>query len=135
MAATLCADCASGKFDMPITIVTQSRFGERVRVRGAGRMTLKSLFFCMRFPPSYLSFLIFVFNLLISPCLYAQSSLQPALIEGAKKEGKLVWYTSMAVDTSKPLLDAFLKDYPFIQAELVRLGEEQLMTRILSEMR
>ena len=41
----------------------------------------------------------------------------------------------MAVDTSKPLLDAFLKDYPFMQAELVRLGEEQLMTRILSEVR
>src|SRR5262249_32953033 len=29
MAATLCADCASGKFDMPITIVTQSLAGER----------------------------------------------------------------------------------------------------------
>src|SRR5262245_56116237 len=65
----------------------------------------------------------------------AQMASQSALVEGAKKEGKLVWYTSMAVDTSKPLLDAFLKDYPFIQAELVRLGEEQLMTRILSEVR
>jgi iron(III) transport system substrate-binding protein len=65
----------------------------------------------------------------------AQTASQPALVEGAKKEGKLVWYTSMAIDTSKPLLDAFLKDYPFIQAELVRLGEEQLMTRILSEVR
>src|SRR5215475_4781081 len=86
--------------------------GERVRVRGAGRMTIKRLILCMRFPLSYLSFLIFVLNLPISPCLYAQSSLQPALIEGAKKEGKLVWYTSMAVDTSKPLLDAFLTDYP-----------------------
>src|SRR5215510_892391 len=59
----------------------------------------------------------------------AQTPSQSALVEGVKKEGKLVWYTSMAVDTSKPLLDAFLKDYPFIQAELVRLGEEQLMNR------
>src|SRR5262245_52899345 len=66
---------------------------------------------------------------------HAQTASQSALVEGAKKEGRLVWYTSMAVDTSKPLLDAFLKDYPFIQAELVRLGEEQLMTRILSEVR
>lgn len=67
--------------------------------------------------------------------LYAQSTAQSSLIEGAKKEGKLVWYTSMAIDTSKPLLDAFLKEYPFIKAELVRAGEEQLMNRILSETR
>ena len=60
---------------------------------------------------------------------------QSALIEGAKKEGKLVWYTSMAIDTSKPLLDAYLKEYPFVKAELVRLGEEQLVNRILSETR
>ena len=60
---------------------------------------------------------------------------QPALIEGAKKEGKVVWYTSMAIDTSKPLLDAFLKEYPFIKADLVRAGEEQLMNRMLSETR
>src|SRR5678816_1969382 len=65
--------------------------------------------------------------------LHAQS--QPALVEAAKKEGKLVWYTSMAIDTSKPLLDAFVKEYPFIKAELVRAGEEQLMNRVLSETR
>ena len=57
------------------------------------------------------------------------------MIEGAKKEGKLVWYTSMAIDTSKPLLDAFQKEYPFIKSELVRAGEEQLMTRVLGEIR
>jgi iron(III) transport system substrate-binding protein len=57
------------------------------------------------------------------------------LVEGAKKEGKLVFYTSMAIDTSKPLLDAFQKEYPFIRAELVRAGEEQLMNRVLGEIR
>ena len=41
----------------------------------------------------------------------------------------------MAIDTSKPLLDAFVKEYPFIKAELVRAGEEQLMNRVLSETR
>jgi len=65
--------------------------------------------------------------------LFAQS--QSALVDGAKKEAKLVWYTSMAIDTSKPLLDAFLKEYPFVNAELVRAGEEQLVNRILSEIR
>lgn len=70
-------------------------------------------------------------------CLYTRvhAQTQSALIEGAKKEGKLTWYTSMAVDTSKPLLDGFLKEHPYIKAELVRLGEEQLVNRILSETR
>ena len=73
--------------------------------------------------------------ILLPARLYPQSTAHSSLIEGAKKEGKLVWYTSMAIDTSKPLLDAFLKEYPFIKAELVRAGEEQLMNRILSETR
>ena len=74
-------------------------------------------------------------SLLLTGNLNAQTPSRAALIEGSKKEGKLVWYTSMAIDTSKPLLDAFQKDYPFIKAELVRAGEEQLMNRVLSETR
>jgi len=74
-------------------------------------------------------------SLLLTGNLNAQTPSHAPLIEGAKKEGKLVWYTSMAIDTSKPLLDAFQKDYPFIKAELVRAGEEQLMNRVLSETR
>jgi len=78
----------------------------------------------MRFPLPFLSFWLFVLGPFISPCLYAQSTQHTALVEGAKKEGKLVWYTSMAIDTSKPLLDAFVKEYPFIKADLFRAGEE-----------
>ena len=73
---------------------------------------------------------LILFCLSIVASLHAQSTSQ--LIEGAKKEGKLVWYTSMAIDTSKPLLDAFLREYPFIKADLVRAGEEQLTNRMLS---
>ncbi|MBI4528015.1 MAG: extracellular solute-binding protein [Deltaproteobacteria bacterium] len=82
-------------------------------------------------------FLVLLFSFVIVPpgTLQAQSSHHAALIEGARKEGKLLWYTSMAIDTSKPLLDGFLKEYPFINAELVRLGEEQLMNRIMGEIR
>ncbi|MBI4488022.1 MAG: extracellular solute-binding protein [Deltaproteobacteria bacterium] len=82
-----------------------------------------------------LSITIFCFALFPAGILQAQSAHQAMLVEGAKKEAKLVWYTSMAIDTSKPLLDAFLKEYSFIKAELVRAGEEQLMTRILNETR
>ena len=82
-----------------------------------------------------ISLLILFLGVRLPLPLYAQSTHHTALVEGAKKEGKLVWYTSMAIDTSKPLLDAFQKEYPFIKAELVRAGEEQLMNRILSETR
>ena len=88
----------------------------------------------MRRASHFLSLVIIVFAV-IPATLCAQSSSQPSLVEAAKKEAKLVWYTSMAIDTSKPLLDAFIKEYPFIKAELVRAGEEQLMNRILSETR
>ena len=83
----------------------------------------------------YLHFLapLVLLGLSLAVNLHAQSP--SALIDGAKKEGKLVWYTSMAIDTSKPLLDAFLKEYPFIKADLVRAGEEQLTNRMLSETR
>jgi iron(III) transport system substrate-binding protein len=79
--------------------------------------------------------LLILFGFSPAANLYAQTPAQSAIVEGAKKEGRLVWYTSMAIDTSKPLLDAFQKEYPFIKAELVRAGEEQLMNRILGETR
>jgi iron(III) transport system substrate-binding protein len=85
----------------------------------------------MKFRLHFLS--LSIAGIFISPLLHAQSTSQ--LIEAAKKEGKVVWYTSMAIDTSKPLLDAFQKEYPFVKADLVRGGEEQLMTRIMSETR
>ena len=80
-------------------------------------------------------FLLLIIVALFPAPIRAQTTSQPALVEAAKKDGKLVWYTSMAIDTSKPLLDAFQKEYPFIKAELVRAGEEQLMNRVMSETR
>ena len=81
----------------------------------------------------YLSLLIVW--LIAAEVVWGQSNPSAERIEAAKKEGKLVWYTSMAIDTSKPLLDEFLKGYPFIKADLVRAGEEQLLNRILTEAR
>ena len=86
----------------------------------------------MRLPIQFISLFV-LFGLFLTANLHAQSP--SALIDGAKKEGKLVWYTSMAIDTSKPVLDAFEKEYPFIKTELVRAGEEQLVNRIVSENR
>ena len=80
-----------------------------------------------------LSFVIFW--LAAMEVAWGQTAPTAELLQAAKKEGKLVWYTSMAIDTSKPMVDAFLKQYPFIKADLVRAGEEQLLNRILTETR
>jgi len=59
----------------------------------------------------------------------------PKLVEAAKKEGRLVWYTSTSVTESKPLLDDFEKLYPFIKGEIVRASGEKTLNRIMTESR
>ncbi len=59
----------------------------------------------------------------------------PKIVESAKKEGEIIWYTSMAVDQSKLLMDAFQKKYPAIKPVLVRLGGGAVMNRVLTETR
>ena len=47
--------------------------------------------------------------------LYNKPDRQKVLVEGAKKEGKVSWYTSLIVDqVVRPLKEAFEKEYPFI---------------------
>lgn len=64
---------------------------------------------------------------------WGQSEHTAKLIEGARKERKLVWYTSMAVSESKPFLDAFEKKYPFVKTELFRASLESTINRIMTE--
>ena len=78
------------------------------------------------------------FFLLLMSCLYlfsasSASAAESAAIEGAKKEGALVFYTTMDIQNSKPLLDAFMKKYPFIRGDLVRLGGTAMVSRIMTE--
>jgi iron(III) transport system substrate-binding protein len=66
---------------------------------------------------------------------WSQSDDRAKLIEGARKEGKLVWYTSTNVTESKPLLDDFEKQYPFIKGEIFRASGEVVLNRIVGETR
>ena len=66
---------------------------------------------------------------------WAQADHTAKLVEGAKKEGKLVWYTSMNVTESKPLLDDFEKQYPFIKTDLFRASGEKIQNRVITEVR
>ncbi len=66
---------------------------------------------------------------------WGQSDEKTKLIDAAKKEGKLVWYTSTNVTESKPLLDDFEKVYPGIKGEIFRASGEKTLNRIITEAR
>jgi hypothetical protein len=56
------------------------------------------------------------------------------LIEGAKKEGKVMFYTGLIVDqVVRPVKDAFEKEYPLIQVDFFRVNAERLAQRMLAE--
>jgi len=57
------------------------------------------------------------------------------IVEDAKKEGKLVFYTVLTLPDSQALLKGLQKKYPFMQFDLFRLGAEKMRTKILTEAR
>ena len=54
------------------------------------------------------------------------SAVTPALIEAAKKEGKVVWYTSVDLQLSEQIGKAFEAKYPGVSCEVERTGAERL---------
>ncbi len=57
------------------------------------------------------------------------------LVEGARKEGKVVWYTVDAPKVNQILAAAFQKKYPFIEAQYIRDKGRAIADRILTEKR
>src|SRR5499433_1071224 len=57
----------------------------------------------------------------------------PAMIEGAKKEGKVVWYTSVDLKLSEQIGKAFEAKYPGVSCKVERTGAERILQRIGQE--
>jgi iron(III) transport system substrate-binding protein len=55
------------------------------------------------------------------------------LVEAAKKEGKITWYTSISVPDALTLIKGFNAKYPFIKVNLFRSSSVKLMSRIITE--
>jgi iron(III) transport system substrate-binding protein len=69
-------------------------------------------------------------------CVTGRSALaDPKIIEAAKKEGELAWWSTIAQDQSQKLVDEFMKRYPFIKASYWRSGSVGLHNKILIEAR
>jgi iron(III) transport system substrate-binding protein len=69
---------------------------------------------------------------LFSFCL-PLSGAEPTLVEASKKDGEVVWYTTMSVPESTQLAAIFEKQYPFVKVRIVRAGGGAAVNRILSE--
>jgi len=66
--------------------------------------------------------------------LYKGADRQRILEEGAKKEGKLTFYTSgILTQAVRPVVDAFEKKYPFIKVEIWRASTVALTSRAVEE--
>lgn len=62
---------------------------------------------------------------------FAQSA---ELIAAAKKEGRVVWYTTIIIDQAvRPLAAAFEKKYPGIKVEFSRAGSAETALKIINE--
>jgi len=55
------------------------------------------------------------------------------LIEGAKSEGEMVWYTNSGLENATRYIQAFKKNYPFINAQVWRAKTRQVTQRVISE--
>jgi iron(III) transport system substrate-binding protein len=64
-----------------------------------------------------------------------RSALDMELVEGAKKEKKLVFYTTMDLPQNIEIVRDFAQRYPFLDLELHPLEAETLVKRILDEAR
>jgi hypothetical protein len=59
----------------------------------------------------------------------------PKIIEAAKKEGELGWWSTIAQDQSQKIVDEFMKLYPFIKASYWRSGSVGIHNKVLIEAR
>jgi len=64
---------------------------------------------------------------------YAGPDREKILFEGGRREGKLVWYTTLATDQNKQIAAAFEKKYPGISVDTFRTGSSALAQRLLTE--
>ena len=64
----------------------------------------------------------------------AGASAQDARLEAAKKEGKVVWYTSLALPSAEKVAKLFETAYPGVKVEVHRTGSERILSRVMQEL-
>jgi hypothetical protein len=54
-------------------------------------------------------------------------------VQAARKEGEIIWYTTMSSDQSNAFMARFQQKYPFLKPSIIRLGGSALLSRIVTE--
>src|SRR6266571_4858245 len=62
------------------------------------------------------------------------ASAQDARVDAARKEGKVVWYTSLALSSSEKVAKLFEAAYPGIKVEVHRTGSQRILQRVMQEL-
>ena len=82
---------------------------------------------------TFYSAVIFLSYLSCVTAAWPQSSPGARFVDGAKKEGKLLWYTALTIQDADMLTKRFEEKYPFVKTETLRLVTDKLLTRIRTE--
>jgi iron(III) transport system substrate-binding protein len=75
-------------------------------------------------------FLLFALWTIGSSVALAQDA---ALVQAARKEGKVVWYTSLALPSSTAIAHYFENKYKGIEVEVHRTGSQRVLQRVMQE--
>jgi iron(III) transport system substrate-binding protein len=59
---------------------------------------------------------------------------QDVRLDAAKKEGKVVWYTSLALPSAEKVARLFEAAYPGIKVEVHRTGSQRILQRVMQEL-
>jgi len=62
------------------------------------------------------------------------ASAQDPRLEAAKKEGKVVWYTSLVLPSAEKVAKLFEAAYPGIKVEVHRTGSQRILQRVMQEL-
>jgi iron(III) transport system substrate-binding protein len=72
--------------------------------------------------------------LLTAVVLAGNAHAQDPRLEAAKKEGKVVWYTSLALPSAEKVAKLFETAYPGVKVEVHRTGSERILSRVMQEL-
>src|SRR5262245_66212827 len=63
-----------------------------------------------------------------------QALAQDPRLEAARKEGKVVWYTSLALPSAEKVAKLFEAAHPGVRVEVHRTGSERVLSRVMQEL-
>jgi len=64
----------------------------------------------------------------------AAAAAQDPRLEAARKEGKVVWYTSLALSSAEKVAKLFETAYPGVKVEVHRTGSQRILQRMMQEL-